>query len=301
MDVERCSGTIISIPFDHHKIDALFYHIVTNKKHLEEKPVILRLHGTLGNLLDETEHELPSVLATAGYSSLTINTLLANLGLFFGFGTFDDTMPQIDKACEFLRKVGFKKIVIAGHGLGGCMAIRYAALRNDPLKYPYIQALIAVATPYSMPDAIRRRWKRFGSEPSYDEIYARAKRIFKPPPGEEPALDEPFVVNKAHGETYLPEHSEVYTLKTWWSLAGPEAEGTKAYKHIGQVKLPIFLVHPLHDDIIERREFEDLGKIATEAGNNDVTQLFPDAGHMFEGKHDELGQIIVKWFNDRFA
>ena len=301
MDVEKCSGTIISIPFDHHQIDALFYHLVTHKEHLEQKPVILRLHGTLGNLLDETEHELPSVLAAEGYSSLTMNTLLANLGLFFGFGLFDDIMPQIDKACEFLKKLGFKKIVIAGHGLGGCMAVRYAALRNDPLKYPAIKALIAVATPYSMPDTIRRRWKRFGSDPSYDDIYVRAKRIFKPPPGEEPASDEPFVVKKAHGTTYLPEHSEVYTLKTWWSLAGPEAEGTKAYKHIGQVKVPILLVHALHDDIIERREFEDLGKIAAEAENNDVSQLLVDAGHRFEGKHDELGQIIVKWFNGRFA
>ena len=301
MYVERCSGTIISFPFDHHKIDALFYHIVTHKKHLEEKPVILRLHGTLGNLLDETEHELPSVLATEGYSSLTMNTLLANLGLFFGFGIFDDTIPQIDRACEFFSKVGFRKIVIAGHGLGACMAIRYGALRNDPLKYPAIKGVIAVATPYSMPDAIRRRWRRFGSEPSYDEIYVRAKRIFKPPPEEEPALDEPFVVKKAHGETYLPEHSEVYTLKTWWSLAGPEAGGTKPYKHIGQVKVPILIVNALHDDIIERRELEDLCKIAIDAGNNDVTQLFLDAGHTFERKHNELGQIIVKWLNDRFG
>ena len=66
MYVERCSGTIISIPFDHHKIDALFYCRANHKKHQEEKPVILRLHGTLGNLLDETEHELPSVLAAEG-------------------------------------------------------------------------------------------------------------------------------------------------------------------------------------------------------------------------------------------
>jgi pimeloyl-ACP methyl ester carboxylesterase len=284
MDVERCSGTIISIPFDDHKIDALFYHIATHKAHLEKKPVILRLHGTLGNLLDETEHELPSILAAEGYSSLTMNTLLANLGLFFGFGLFDDIMPQIDKACEFLTKVGFKKIVIAGHGLGGCMAVRYAALKNDPLT-----------------DTIRRRWQRFGSEPAYDEIYARAKRIFNPPPGEEPAPDEPFLVKKAHGETYRPEHSEVYTLKTWWSLAGPETEGTKTYQHIGQAKVPILLVHALHDDIIEHREYEDLGKISVEAGNNDVSRFFLDAGHTLEGKHDELGQIIIKWFNDRFV
>ena len=294
MDVERCSGTIISIPFDKHKIDALFYGITTHKKHLEERPVILRLHGTLGNLLDETEHEFPSILAAEGFSSLTMNTLLSNLGLFFGFAIYDDTMPQIDKACEFLRELGFKKIVIAGHGLGGCMAIRYAALRKDPYEFPAVRGIIAIATPYSLPEAICRRWKRFGSEPTYDEIYGRAKRIFKPAKGDEPARDESFVVKQAHGNTYLPEHSEVYTLKTWWSLASPEAEGTKAYKHIGRVQVPILLVHALHDDVIEHREFENLGQVAIDAGNSDTTQVFLETGHTFEGKHSELVQITAQ-------
>ena len=301
MYVERCSGSIIAIPFDQHKIDALFYKITTHKKNLEERPVILRLHGILGNLLDETEHELPSILAAEGFSSLTMNTLLANLGLFFGFGIYDDAMPQIDKACEFLRKLGFKKIVIAGHGLGGCMAIRYAALRKDPSEYPAVRGIIAIATPYSLPETIRRRWKRFGSEPSYDEVYRKAKRIFKPATSEEAARDESFVVKKAHGKTYLPEHSEVYTLKTWWSLASPEAEGTKAYKHIGQAQVPILLVHALQDDILEQCEFEDLSQVAIEAGNSDVTQLFLETGHTFEGKHTELGRITTKWLKDRFS
>lgn len=299
MQVERCPGTIISIPFNHHKIDALFYHPDAGAEQPEEKHVILRLHGTLGNLLDETEHELPSILAAEGHCSLTMNTLLANLGLFFGFGIFDSIMPQIDKTCEFLRVAGFRNIIIAGHGLGGCMAIRYGAMRNDPAKYPAIKGVIAVATPYSLPDAIRRRWNRFGSQPSYDEVYKRARRIFDPIGGETPAQDEPVVVKKAHGDSLLPEHSEVYTLKTWWSLAGPEAEGTKAYKHIGNLTVPTLLIHASHDDTIERREFEDLAKVAADAGHTDITQLYLDADHMFEGKHNELGQVIARWLNDR--
>ena len=110
MDVELSSGSIISIPFNQHKIDALYYHLVTHEEHVHNKPVILRLHGLLGNLLDETEHLLPHILAQHDYSSLTMNTLLANLGLFFGFGIFEDTMPQIDLACQFLKEEGFKKI-----------------------------------------------------------------------------------------------------------------------------------------------------------------------------------------------
>ncbi len=300
MDVEHCSGTIISIPFNHHKIDALFYHIVTHAQHLENKPVILRLHGILGNLLDETEHFLPHFLANEGYSSITMNTLLANLGLFFGFGMFDDAITQIDIVCNYLRKIGFRKIVVAGHGLGGCMAIRYGALTNDAKKHPDIVGVIAMATPHSMPETIRRRWERFESRPSYEEVYSRAQRVFRPESEGDPPRDETVVIKKAHGHTFLPKHTEIYTLKTWWALAGPEAEGAKAFKHIGHIKVPILLVHGLNDDIIEYRECEDLGRLARAGGNNDVTPCHLDANHTFEGKQDELGQIIINWLNDRF-
>lgn len=300
MEVERCSGTIISVPFNRHKIDALLYHLVEDRQHLETKPVILRIHGLLGNLLDETEHKLPHILADRGYTSLTINTLLANLGLFFGFGVFDEVIPQIDRVCDYLKEAGFKKIIVAGHGLGGCMALRYGALAGNPPHDTSISGVIGIATPYSMPQTIRRRWERFGSEPSYEAIYRKAKRVFEPAPGRQPAPDESFVVKKAHGPTRLPKHSEIYTLKTWWALAGPEAEGTKTYKQVGIIKMPILLVHALNDDILEHNQAKTLGKIAIEAGNEDVTELFLEAGHDFAGRHDQLGQIIVQWLEQRF-
>jgi pimeloyl-ACP methyl ester carboxylesterase len=300
MDIEYCSGTIIPIPFNHHKIDAVFRHLVTHKDHVENKPIIIRLHGIIGNLLDETEHFLPTFLAHQGYSSITMNTLLANLGLFYGFGIFDDVMPQIDAVFNFVRGMGFRKLVLSGHGLGGCMAIRYGALRNDPAKYPDILGVIAIATPYSLPDTISRRWERFASEPEYAEVYRQATHLFHPEPGEEPAGDRTIIVKKAHGPTYLPEHTEVYTLKTWWALVGPEADGAKTYKHIGDIKVPLLLVQGLQDDIIEPREAAKLESLARDAGNPDVSSSYLAAGHTFQGKHAELGQIIVQWLNDRF-
>jgi pimeloyl-ACP methyl ester carboxylesterase len=301
MALEHLSGTIISIPFDHHKVDVIFRHLVTHKEHVENKPIIIRFHGIIGNLLDETEHFLPIFLARQGYSSITMNTLLANLGLFYGFGIFDDVMPQIDAVCDFVRGLGFQKLVIAGHGLGGCLAIRYGALRNDPVKYPDIMGVIAVATPYSMPDTISRRWERFASEPEYAEVYRWARRLSQPEPGEDPAEDRTIVVKKAHGPTHLPEHTEVYTLKTWWALAGPEAHGAMAYKHIGAIKVPLLLVQGLYDDIIEPRETSDLQRLAQEAGNPDVSTAYLDTNHSFQRKHAELGQIIFHWLNDRFG
>ncbi|MEJ2718816.1 MAG: alpha/beta hydrolase [Deltaproteobacteria bacterium] len=301
MKVERYSGTILSIPTEHHALLALFHHIVTDKEHLENKPVLLRLHGTLGNLLDDTEHFLPPLLADAGYSSMTVNTLLANLGLFFGFGIFEKVIPQIDAACDFLRRSGFKRIVIAGHGLGSCMALRYAALRNDPEKYPDLAGVIAIAAPYSLSDTVRRKWERFGSEPSYEEVYQRAKRIFEPEPGTEPADDEIILVKKAHGPSYRPEDTEIYTLKTWWALAGPQAEGTQNYHNISKIKVPLLLVYGLHDDIIDYQEFEELARIARDSGNDRVSQFALAADHKIEERHGQLGQAIVNWLKEELG
>src|SRR5438046_676335 len=112
MDVEYCTGTVVSVPVGDHKIDALFRQAAGGELHRQDSPVVLRLHGVLGNLLDETEHFLPTALADRGYASITINTALANLGLFYGFGVFDDVIPQIDAVCDYLRAAGFIKIVL---------------------------------------------------------------------------------------------------------------------------------------------------------------------------------------------
>ena len=300
MDKEGVLGTIITFPFQNHKIDALYFHVDGYEDYSGTFPVILRLHGLLGNLLDDTEHDLPAILATHGYPSLTMNTLLANLGLFFGFGIFDDTMPQIDAACEHLQNMGFRNIVIAGHGLGGCMAIRYASLQKDQASRVGIQGVIAIATAYSLPDTIRKRWERFGSDPSYDEVNQKAKRLFHPGSSQDTNEDETIVVKRAHGDSLRPEHTEIYTLKTWWTLAGPEADGPKTYRHIGSITVPILLVHGIHDDMIGVQECEALAQLAREAGNQDVTIRLLDAGHNLKGHHTELGATMANWLGERF-
>jgi alpha/beta superfamily hydrolase len=83
-------------------------------------------------------------------------------------------------------------------------------------------------------------------------------------------------------------------------MAGPEAEGTMAYKHISQIKMPILLIQGQQDTIVRPQEMADLVRIAIGQGNNDVSQYYVNADHTFFGKHFELGQIIIKWLNDHF-
>jgi len=299
MDVEYCAGTVVCIQLGEHRIDALFCPAADPRLHRQDMPVVLRLHGVLGNLLDETEHFLPKALAERGYASITMNTALANLGLFYGFGVFDDVIPQIEAVCDYLRAAGFTQVILAGHGLGAAMAVRCAAARNHPASKPkLVQGLVAIAAPYCLPETIRRRWERFGAEPSYEEVHRRARQAID---GGRWARDETIVVRRAHGPSCRPEHSEVYTLKTWWALAGPEAVGARVYQHIGQVAVPLLLVSGREDEIIAAQEGEDLSGVARSAGNPDVTHVVLDANHRFDGKHKELSDTVVQWLGERFG
>lgn len=291
---------LLSIPYGDGKIDALFYRSLPHSGRPEKEPVIIHIHGFLGNFLDGSQRYLPPMLAEAGYSSLSINTRMATFGLFFGYGIIDDTIPQIDTAIVYLKNMGYSKIILSGYSLGSSIVLRYLSLRSDPSIFTSLKGVIALSTPYSTPDTIRGRWNKWGSNPSYDEIYRRVKETLKPDPHVS-SEDRTVIIYKARGDTLNPEHTELYTYKTWWYLAGPEAEAAKCFKHISKIRIPILLIQGREDDELRPKEAQNLAQIAEQAGNRDVTAFYLDANHNFDGKEEELGEVIKKWLDRRFG
>jgi pimeloyl-ACP methyl ester carboxylesterase len=298
--LEIVEQELISIPFGKSKIDALFYRSHINAGKPEKEPVIIHIHGFLGNFLEGSQRYLPPMLAEAGYSSLSINTRMATFGLFFGYGIIDDTIPQIDTAITYLKNMGYSRIILSGYSLGSSIVLRYASLRNDPSVFTSLRGIIALSTPYSTPQTIRNRWNRWESNPSYDEIYRRVKETLKPDPHNSPE-DRTVIIYKARGGTLNPEHTELYTFKTWWYLAGPEAEAAKCFKHISKIKLPLLLIQGQEDDELGPDEANKLMQVALEAGNKDVTAVYLEANHNFDGKEQELGEVIRSWLDKRFS
>ncbi len=291
---------LVSIPFKQSKIDGLFYHQDPGEKGVDYTgPIVIHVHGFLGNFLDGSQRFLPPILAESGYSSLAINTRMANFGLFFGYGLLDDTIPQIHRVVEYLGELGYEKIILSGYSLGTSIVLRYASSELAREEGSKLSGIISLATPYSMPDSIRRRWNRWGSEPSYDEVLEEAKEILKPDPYSSKE-DRTILVYKARGDTYEPEHTEIYTYKTWWFLAGPEAEAAMAYKRIDKISVPILLIQGWYDEVVDPQETHDLAQLALATGNDDVSAFYVNAGHKFDGKEDELGDIIVRWLDRRF-
>jgi len=289
---------LVSLLFENGKIDALFYRTKNRNEKDEIEPIIIHIHGFLGNFLSGSQRFLPPILAEAGYSSIAINTRMANFGLFFGFGLIDDAVRQIKEVVKYVENMGYQKIMLSGYSIGGCIALRYAALNNDLEKNKSLIGVISLATPYSMSDSVRRRWNKWGSSPSYDDLYEEVKKTIDPNTNKFKE-DKTLLIFRARGNTDLPEHTEIYTYQTWWHLAGPEANEAKAYKQIENIKVPIILIQGWFDDVVEPRETYDLAQIALKSGNKDVSAYYVNAGHNFDGKEEELGDVITRWLDRR--
>jgi len=273
---------LVTAGFDHHA-QAL------------DVPILLQVHGFLGHFLARgTPRLLPHTLAERGFNAMSMSTRLANAGQITGQGIFDDTIKDIDAAVEFLIQEGFDKIFLLGYSLGACMTAHWAANR----EHPEVKGLILEGAPYSFPETKRKQFAKWGSMPTYDEIYEKARAVL----GDAPygsANDETFVVYQARGPSLEPLSDEIFTYKTWWFMAGPGAHGTMTYKHLNQIKLPILMIRGENDPLIEGWEANALAQVAKKSGNPHVSvKPIPNAGHDCMQNPEEMIKAVIHMFTE---
>jgi pimeloyl-ACP methyl ester carboxylesterase len=264
------------------------------KREILALPVLLEIHGLLGHFLARgTPRLLPHALLEKGYNCMAMNTRMAYSGLMTGVGVLDDTINDIDAAVQFLIDEGFRNVFVLGYSLGANMAVHWAANRS----YPQVKGLILEGPAYSLPDTQRRRYDRFGSSPDYDSIYLQAKAVLGDDPYSSPN-DETFVVYRAKGSNREPLNDEIYTYKTWWFMAGPEAHASITYELIDRIDLPILIIRGEKDPRVEAWEVEALAEILQLAGRKWVRQVtIPDAAHDCMENPD----VMLKEITDMFA
>lgn len=255
-------------------------HLLTKPSERREEildtPIVLHIHGLLGHFLARgTPRSLPYALLKEGWWSLSINTRLAFAGQMTGRGIFHDTIHDIDAAVAFLTQEGFRNILILGYSLGASMVVHWAAHRT----HPNVKGFLLEGIHYSLPDTQKRRLTKWGSSPTYEELYEQAKAVL----GDDPyhsRTDETFVIDRAHGPTSEPINDEIFTYKSWWHMMGPEAYAAMAHRHIGRINNPLLIIRGEHDPLIEAWEPEALAEIARASGNGNVTvRHIPKAGH----------------------
>ncbi len=259
-------------------------------------PMIIHIHGVLGHFLARgTPRLLPPALLEHGINSFSVNTRMAFMGQIMGEGTFNEIIEDIDASIDLLKREGFRQIYILGYSLGANLVAFYASKRSDPS----IRGLILEGCAYSLPDAQRKRWERWNSIPSYEEVYNKAREILGPEPVKSKD-DRIVIVNRAWGPTFNPFHIEIFTYKTWWFMRGPEAYSAMTHKLISDIKVPILFLQGQEDDILEHWESEELARLVVESGNTDVeVKYIPRAKHDCMEIPDETVRAIVHWINKK--
>jgi pimeloyl-ACP methyl ester carboxylesterase len=263
-----------------------------SEEDLYETPVVIQVHGVLGNFLARgTPRLLPPALLERGYSSFVINTRMAFLGQIMGEGIFDDTIYDIEASIDYLTREGYRNIFILGYSLGANIVAYYASERFDPT----VKGLVLEGCAYSLPDSQKKRLNKWNSIPSYEAVYKRAKKILKPDPYHT-NNDQIFVIYRAWAPSFNPLDAELFTYRTWWFMRGPEAYNAKTCDLIENIKVPVLFIQGSNDDIVEEWESRELARKVYESGNKDVTlRYISNAKHDCMENPEETIETIVEW------
>jgi alpha-beta hydrolase superfamily lysophospholipase len=108
--------------------------------------------------------------------------------------------------------------------------------------------------------------------------------------------DRLFEIEHSRGPSAQPQHSEVYTYRTWWHSRGPKATAAKTHLQIGQVQAPILLVQGTADIIVAQEEAHALAELARAAGNDRVqVSIIEGADHFFTGREFVTVETVLRW------
>lgn len=254
---------------------------------------VVVVHGSVGNYLTGLPRRLAFGLAGAGFTVMSINTRMANYGVFFGGGLMHKTPLDIDAALAMLRRLGFRRMALCGFSMGSTMVTHYQALRRPD----DVVGVVTVAHPRSLPEALRNRWERFGASPTYEEMATRAREQLSPDFETSPN-DRIVVVTRAVGPTDSPLDAEIWTYRTWWFSRGPEAEHAQSRLRIGAVTVPIALIQAGEDELVSHAEGSELVALARQGSAPSVDlEVIPGADHVFSQRDRELVEAATAWLD----
>lgn len=255
---------------------------------------VIVVHGSVGNYITGVPRRVAHGLALAGFTVLSVNTRMANYGVFFGGGLFHRTPLDMDAWVDLAKRMGHSDVVLVGFSMGASIVTYYQATRQRP----EVVAVGALAHPASLPDSLKRRWERFGSQPDYETVVREAWLKIGGISEHDEREDEIFIVQRATGPTDEPAHAEIWTYRTWWFSRGPQAYAAMSRRHIGRLRVPLAMVQGGDDLIVPPSDGVELERLAREGGVPDVFHtVVPGANHVFGGRLGEAVERLVEWMD----
>lgn len=195
------------------------------------------------------------------------------------FEQFEDCLKDIQAMISFARKLGYKKIILAGHSTGANKIAYYW----HKTKERAVKALLLLG-PLS-------------------DIAGEAKRIGKKNLAKRLTIAEKL--NKKNPKSLIPQNFEICGAGRYISLFRPGTnEDTFPYydpkarwKAVGNIKVPILTVIGSRDEYLDRsaKTFVDAFHKNAAKTKKFTGVIIKNSGHNFTKKEKELAKVIVSW------
>ena len=255
-----------------------------------EDTLVIVVHGSMGGYLTGVPRRVAFVLAQHGLAALSINTRMANYGTIYGSGLLDEAPLDVDAALADARALGYTRVVLLGHSLGGVVVVRHQALRGAP----EVVGVCTLAQPADLRESLRLRWERFGAEPGIDAVEAMARAAGVDDPE---GRDDIVIVRRGSGPGDAPKDAEVWSLRCWWRSRGPEAEAGDARRWVGRIGVPLMLVSAGDDPVVPDHSADVLAAIARDGGVPVEVVHVHDADHSFWDRVPEALERVPEWID----
>lgn len=229
--------------------------------------------------------ELSSLLKKNGFGYLKFNTRghdvvnkdVKKLG-GSGFEKFTDCVRDIRAMISFARRLGYRKIILAGHSTGANKIVYYLYRTRDRA----VKGLILVGAVSDVAVGQKMEGKR---------IFASLRLAEK--------------LRQKDPDSMMPRSYGIYTARRYLSLyrAGssedvfPYHNPKTRWKEIRSVRIPLAVIFGSRDEYIDRAAKELLKIFEKNAvhARSFSGIIIKGAGHSFRKKEKELAEAIIKW------
>lgn len=198
---------------------------------------------------------------------------------------FESYLEDLDLFLRHVRSHA-SRVFLAGHSLGGLIAVRYAQTRPGTLRGLIASgvALKASITPSPPVIWVLRQLNRLSSATPVPGL-VKARHLCR----------DPEVVRRYQGDPLIPTH-----LTTGLGLAGLEA-GHIALAEVDRIDVPTLVLHGGHDGVVDPVGSEELhSRLRVE---DKRLKIYPGLFHEIfnEPEQDEVLGDVVGWVKERSA
>ena len=256
------------------------------------KPAFMLMHGWTSDVLRSSNHWLGVRLAQAGYTALAFQHRSSGYRGTIS-GTLDSIPQDISVWVDYVEAKGFKKIIGAGHGVGGLWWSHYLSETGDDR----VNAMVYLAPTRDMPQHARASMG--------EELYARAvleaQEAVRDGEGAAHLIDYPFPLagypDDQRQPMFLPPLGSGFTYyyaNSFLSYWGPMSKAVHTAR-VGEFDIPILALGGSRDPFMQNAYLIRF----TEAAAGPAKYIFyggPNgATHAFKGFEDRVTSDILAW------